>query len=108
MTAEVLAKHGHELLKAILNIASAIFGLLGTWLMARRYAQQFLREVAFALFSPLLFLIGRGNRARAFVKATASSNLDLPDSVTDMALGLILLFWAFFLQLGTSLLDLWG
>ena len=92
--------------KFILNVASALFGLLGTWLMSRRYAKQLGRSLLLALISPLLFLFGQGARVRSFVKEKINANRDLPESVTDMALGLTLLFWAFFLQLIAFLLDL--
>jgi len=86
-------------LKTTLEVASAVFGLLGTWLMSRRYAKEFGRSLAYALITPILFLIGRGDRARSFMKEKIKGNRDLPDSAGEMALGLNLLFWAFFLQL---------
>lgn len=92
--------------KFILNVASAVFGLIGTWLMSRRYAKQLGRSLLFALISPLLFLFGQGARVRRFVQGKVNASRDLPESVTDMALGLTLLFWAFFLQLVAFLLDL--
>jgi hypothetical protein len=94
-----------KVLKPLLDVASALFGLLGTWLMSRRYARQFGRSVLFALISPLLLLLGQGARVRRFMAAKINANCDLPDSVTDMALGLNLLFWAFFLQLLAAIVD---
>ena len=94
------------MVKVILNVAGAVFGLLGTWLMSRRYAKQFARSLVLALVSPVFFLIGKGAHLRRFWHEKISANRDLPDSSTDMALGLTLLFWAFFLQLISFLLDL--
>ena len=92
--------------KFILNVAGAVFGLLGTWLMSRRYAKQFGRSLLFALISPLLLLFGRKARVRSFVEGKINANRDLPESIVDMSLGLTLLFWAFFLQLVAFVLDL--
>jgi hypothetical protein len=79
--------------------ASAIFGILGTALMSRRYCPQLGRGILYALTWPLLLVIGKGRRAREFFAARASVRWDIPDSPADMTLGLNLLFWAFFLQL---------
>lgn len=94
------------MLKFFLEVASAVFGLLGTWLMSRRYAKQFGRSVLFALIAPLLILLGQGTRVRDFFKDKATANQDLPESITDMVLGLNLLFWAFFLQLIVPFVEL--
>ena len=94
------------MIKFIVNFVSAVLGLVGTWLMSRRYARQFGRSFLYALVSPVLLLLGRGGRLRGFVKGKINASRDLPDSVTDMVLGLMLLFWAFFLQLVGLILDL--
>jgi len=86
-------------LNFVANLGSVVFGILGTWLMSRRYARRFGLTLLFAIFFPILFLIGQGNHFRNSVKATINTNRDVEDSVTDMAIGLYLLFWAFFLQL---------
>lgn len=86
-------------LKSTANVASVVFGILGTWLMSRRYAREFWRNLLFAFLFPLLFLFGQGARVRDFVKTTINTNRDVDDSVIDMTIGLNLLFWAFFLQL---------
>lgn len=83
----------------VLSFTSAVLGILGTGLMARRYVPQIPRSMLYAAAWPLLCLLGQGQRSRAFFKARASVNWDLPESAADMALGLNLLIWAFFLQL---------
>jgi len=67
--------------------------------MSRRYAPQLLRTLLYALGSPLLILFGQLGRVRDFFKAKANINLNVPEVVADMTLGLNLLVWAFFLQL---------
>ena len=44
-------------------------------------------------------LLGKGRHVREFLVAMAESNEDVKDSPGNMTLGVILLFWAFFLQL---------
>jgi len=92
--------------KFLANLASAIFGLLGTWLMSRRYADQLVRSLLYSFVSPVLYLSRRGKRVRSFFKAKIEANKDVADSITEMVWGLTLLFWAFFLQLIALLLDL--
>lgn len=101
------AAHIKEI-KFLLNMASAIFGITGTWMMSRRYAKQFGRSILFACIAPLLFVFGRGERVREFINAKITGNKDLPDSASEMALGLALLFLAFVLQLGCAFVDLLG
>ena len=96
------------MLKTAVNIASAIFGLLGTWLMSRRYAPEFVRSIFYSLIAPILIVTGNRERVRAFMKSKTEGNRDLPDSVDEMALGLNLLFWAFFLQLVGLVLEARG
>ena len=95
-------------IKFAVNTASAIFGLTGTWLMSRRYAEQFIRGVLFAIIVPFLYVVGRGNHVRKYLEAKTMGNKDIPDSAGEMALGLALLFLAFLLQLGGVVLDLLG
>lgn len=95
-------------IKFLLNMASAIFGITGTWMMSRRYAKQFGRSILFACIAPFLFVFGRGERVREFINAKITGNKDLPDSASEMALGLALLFLAFVLQLGCAFVDLLG
>jgi hypothetical protein len=83
----------------VLNFGSAVLGIIGTCLMSRRYAPQLLRSMLYAGAWPFLYLLGQGQRARKFFEVRARINWDLPESAVDMALGLNLLFWAFFLQL---------
>jgi hypothetical protein len=94
--------------KLALEIAGAAFGVLGTWLMSRRYAESFLQNVLLALSWPVLILFGQGNRIRKVVKARFDANRDLPESIVDMVLGLNLLFWAFFLQVAALVLEAKG
>lgn len=91
--------------KFLVNLASAIFGLLGTWLMSRRYANQLIRSLLYSLISPALYLFGKGARVRRFFKAKIDANRDMADSITEMVWGLTLLFWAFFLQLTALFMD---
>jgi hypothetical protein len=86
-------------LRFLANLGSVIFGILGTWLMSRRYARRLWRNLLFAFVFPILYLFGQGDHVRDFVKVTINVNRDIEDSVIDMTIGLNLLFWAFFLQL---------
>ncbi len=86
-------------IKLIVELASVLFGMLGTWRMSRRYAQELWRSLLYAATWPFLSLFGQGKRVERFFEAKASVNRDVPDSVGDMVLGLNLLFWAFFLQM---------
>lgn len=86
-------------LKFLANLGSVVFGILGTWLMARRYARNFGRNLLYTFLFPLLILVGLGGRVRDFVKETINANRDIEDSVIDMTIGLNSLFWAFILQL---------
>jgi hypothetical protein len=88
-----------DVLKFLANLGSVIFGVLGTWLMSRRYARRFWANLLYTFLFPLLYLIGQGGHVREFVKETIKTNSDIEDSVVDMTIGLNLLFWAFFLQL---------
>jgi intracellular septation protein A len=101
------ASHGITL-KWVSEIAAAIFGVLGTWLMSRRYADSFLQNTLLALTWPLLILFGQGNRIRRVIKARFDANRDIPESIVDMVLGLNLLFWAFFLQVAALILEAKG
>jgi hypothetical protein len=85
--------------KLIVNTGSAVFGLAGTWLMARRYAREPVRALFYAMLWPVILLTGGRNRVRDFLKAKIELNRDVPDSPIDMVLGLNLLFLAFLLQL---------
>jgi len=86
-------------LKFLVNLGSVVFGILGTWLMSRRYARKFWPNLFFTFLFPALYLIGKGGDVRNFVNVSIKSNEDIKDSATDMTIGLYLLFWTFFLQL---------
>jgi hypothetical protein len=94
-----------DTLKFLANLGSVIFGILGTWLMSRRYARRFWRNLLYASIFPILYLLGQGKHVREFVKATINTNRDIDDSVIDMTIGLNFLFWAFFLQLIALLIE---
>lgn len=79
--------------------ASAIFGILGTVLMARRCGRQISRSILYAATWPFFLVVGQGRHAQKFFVARAKLSWDRPESPADMTLGLNLLFWAFFLQL---------
>lgn len=87
-----------------LELISALLGIVGAALMSRRFAPHFFRSMLYAAAWPLLCLFGEGRRARAFFEAKAKINWNVPESAADMALGLNLLFWVFFLQLLALLL----
>lgn len=91
--------------KVVVGGAGALLGILGTCLMSRRYAPQLVRSMLYAVAWPLLCLLGKGQRARRFFEARARINWDVPESAADMALGLNLLFWAFFPQLVALLFE---
>lgn len=90
-------------LRSAAGVVSAVLGIGGTCLMTRRYARGFWLALLFALVWPLLCLLGRGRQPQRFFEALGKINADVPPSARDMALGLNLLFWAFFLQLVLSL-----
>ncbi len=85
--------------KLAVNVASAAFGIIGTWLMAKRYAREPLRALFFAALLPFIVLFRGRAAVRAFLRAKIALNSDVPDSPIDMILGLNLLFLAFVLQL---------
>jgi hypothetical protein len=85
--------------KLIAEMASASFGLAGSWLMARRYAREPIRALFFAMLWPVIFLAGGRNRVREFLREKIRLNDDVPDSPISMVLGLNCLFVAFLLQL---------
>ncbi len=89
-----IAEAGHAC-----EYASAIFGIFGSALMSRRFVSKFLRGVLFSAAYPAMWLLGRGQRVREYLVSRANLNADLKDSPGDMTLGMILLFWAFFLEL---------
>jgi hypothetical protein len=91
--------------KFVVNLASAVFGMLGTWMISRRYASEFLRSIFFALSWPILALFMQGHRVRDYFRRKIIANRDVTDSVVDMVVGVNLLFWAFFLQLAGIVID---
>src|SRR5208337_1506242 len=91
--------------KFLVNLASAVFGMLGTWMISRRYAPGFLRSIFFAVLSPIFVVLGKGCRVRDYARAKVNANRDVPDSVLDMVVGVNLLLWAFFLQLVGIVID---
>lgn len=99
MDAAVSPHHLVATVKLIIEMASGLFGMLGTWFMSRRYAHELWRSLIYAATWPIFFLVGQGKRLQYAFKAKAGLNRDVPDSVADMVLGLNLLFWAFFLQM---------
>jgi hypothetical protein len=103
---EPLHSSGNDWIKFAVGIVSALLGLCGTWLMSRRYAKQFGRSLLFALLAPVFWLVGNGGGLRTFLAEKVKDNRELPDSITDMVLGLIFLFWSFFLQLTLPWFDL--
>jgi hypothetical protein len=91
--------------KFLVNMGSAVFGMLGTWMISRRYATEFLRSIFFALSWPILVVLGQGHRVRDYFRGKINANRDVTDSVVDMVVGVNLLFWAFFLQLAGIIID---
>jgi hypothetical protein len=91
--------------KFLANLGSVIFGVLGTWLMARRYANRFFVSLLAAFLFPMFFLLRRAGHARDVMNRITKTNLDVPDSGGDMTIGVYLLFWAFVLQLVALLID---
>jgi hypothetical protein len=93
--------------KFFVNLVSAVCGLVGAWLMAKRYARQPFISIVVALIWPASFIVGKDKRVRSFVTSEFKANRDLEDSAVDMALGLSLVFWAFLLQAIGLLIELW-
>lgn len=94
-------------IRFFVNLVSAIFGLLGAWLMARRYARQPFMSIVIAFLWPPFFIFRCDGWLRSFVTSEFKANRDLEDSAVDMALGLSLVFWAFLLQGIGLLIELW-
>ncbi len=94
-----------SLIKLAIEAASAVFGMLGTWLMARRYADPLLRSLLYAVVWPVLIIAGKADRIRQFIQAKVNANRDVPDSIADMVIGLNLLFLAFLLQFIALLME---
>lgn len=88
-----------ELLVAAVDMVSAIFGIVGTYFMAKRYAPTFWSGLWIALLALGLRLIGRGENVDQMYNREAEANKDVPDFPADTAFGLNLLFLAFLLQL---------
>jgi hypothetical protein len=91
--------------KFLVNMASAILGMLGTWMISRRYAAEFLQSIFFALSWPVLAIFLQGHRVRDYFTKKINANRDVNDSVADMVVGVNLLFWAFFLQLAGIVIE---
>lgn len=91
--------------KFLANLGSVIFGILGTWLMARRYANRFFVSLLAAFLFPMFFLLRRAGHARDVMNRITKTNLDVPDSGGDMTIGVYLLFWSFVLQLVALSID---
>jgi hypothetical protein len=81
------------------DVTSAFLGMAGTCLMSRRYAQKFWVAFLLALVFPLQWLRGKSQLAVRVRERMAQINSDIPPSARDMAAGLTMIFWAFFLQL---------
>ena len=92
-------------IKLVMEAASAVFGMLGTWLMARRYADPLWRSLLYAAVWPVLVVAGKADRIRQFIQAKVNANRDVPDSIADMVMGLNLLFLAFLLQFIAALME---
>ena len=88
-----------SLLSSALETASAICGIGGTYLMARRYTTSLPVFLIFALIAPVLIVAGRLRAVRDYYEQRAAANQDVPVATHREALGLGLLCWAFFLQL---------
>jgi len=88
-----------DVIKMAAEVASAFFGLAGTWLMARRYAREPIRALFFAMLWPVIFGLGGRTRVRDFLREKIRLNEDVPDSPISMVLGLNCLFIAFLIQL---------
>ena len=91
-------------IKFAANLGSVVFGLIGTWLMSRRYARRFWRNLLYSLIVPVAYLFIRA-RVRGNIKVSADVNKDIEDSAIDMTIGVYMLFWAFALQLIALLIE---
>ena len=94
--------------KFAVNLMAATLGIVGTWLMSRRYAQHFWRNILYTILFPFLFLLGQAKHARNFFTEKIRTNQDLPESLSSMVLGIALLFWAFFFQLIALFLEIYN
>jgi hypothetical protein len=88
-----------EWLSIALDLGSAVFGMLGTYYMAKRYANNFWSGMFFAVAALCMYARGKGKQVAAFYRSRDNANSDIKDIPSETALGLNLLFLAFFLQL---------
>jgi hypothetical protein len=89
----------------VCEYASAVFGIWGTALMSRRFVPQIARSMLFALTYPLMVVFLQGHRVREYFISKAKLSNNRKDSLADMTLGLNMLFWGFFLQLISLILN---
>jgi len=82
-----------------LDALSAFLGMVGTYFMAKRFANSFLWGLFFALVGTFLYLLGKGEQVRKFYTGGQLGSKDIKDAAGDTALGLNLLFVAFLIQL---------
>ncbi len=90
-------------LSAGLDTGSALLGIAGTYLMARRYTSNLGLFLVFALLAPVMFALGKGEAVRSYYQNRMLVNRNVPIANTRMVLGLSFLCWAFFLQLVRAL-----
>lgn len=89
----------HQTAKLIAEVISAAFGMIGSWLMARRYAREPFRALFFAVIWPIAFLIAGRQQLHEFLAEKIKLNEDVPDSPFGMVLGLSCLLIAFLVQI---------
>jgi len=85
-------------LVVILDLASAIFGILGTYWMAKRYAPNLFSGIKFAFLSLKKYVEGLGSDVERFYIEEYRANEDVPELPGTTAMGLNFLFVAFVLQ----------
>ena len=83
----------------VLEVASALLGISGTYLMSRRYTRSLVVFLFFTLVTPLMFIIGKGKEVHDYYHSRMLANKNVPIANSRMVVGLSLLAWAFFLQL---------
>jgi hypothetical protein len=92
-----------------LDLLSAVLGMSGTYFMAKRYANNFVFGVLFAVVATIMYFFGGRATVRSYYAARQAGNQDVGDSAGDVGLGLNLLFVAFLAQLFKMFVSVhWG
>jgi hypothetical protein len=87
-----------------LDLLSALLGMLGSYFAAKRYTRSFFSGIRFAALTLWLYCRGKQSQVNKVFNERYRANADIPDTPSDMALGLHLIFLAFLVQLSKIIL----